>query len=91
MRADWRLMRSAFRPRITIARRRTVFVLWLAGATPTAYATGDPLGWHHSPSRQITPDNVASLEPAWTQLRRHVFSDSMLQEWLRHQAPGRAR
>jgi quinoprotein glucose dehydrogenase len=31
-----------------------------------AGATGDPYGWHHSPSTQITPENVTHLEPAWT-------------------------
>jgi quinoprotein glucose dehydrogenase len=33
---------------------------------PSARATGDPFGWHHSPATQITPDNVARLTPAWT-------------------------
>ena len=31
-----------------------------------AHATGDPFGWHHSASSQITPDNVVRLAPAWT-------------------------
>jgi len=31
-----------------------------------AHAAGDPFGWHHSPSTQITPGNVARLTPAWT-------------------------
>ncbi len=31
-----------------------------------AHAAGDPLGWHNSPATQITPVNVAELEPVWT-------------------------
>jgi quinoprotein glucose dehydrogenase len=31
-----------------------------------ALASGDPYGWHYSPSAQVTPDNVTKLEPAWT-------------------------
>ena len=35
-------------------------------ASPMAHAAGDPLGWHNSPATQITPENVAELEPVWT-------------------------
>jgi len=35
-------------------------------AAARAGATGDPAGLHHSPSTQITPDNVARLVPEWT-------------------------
>ena len=35
-------------------------------AAPLAQAAGDPLGWHHSAAAQITPENVAGLEPVWT-------------------------
>ena len=34
--------------------------------TALAAAAGDPLGWHHSPATQITPDNVNQLERVWT-------------------------
>jgi quinoprotein glucose dehydrogenase len=38
----------------------------LCGAAQLANATGDPFGWHHSTSLQVTPDNVTRLQPAWT-------------------------
>ena len=39
---------------------------WLALVAAGASATGDPYGWHYSPSTHITPGNVARLAPAWT-------------------------
>ena len=41
-------------------------LLLVAFVATFANATGDPLGQHHSPATQITPDNVTQLEPAWT-------------------------
>jgi len=41
-------------------------LLIVACVAPRAYATGDPLGQHHSAATQITPDNVTQLQPAWT-------------------------
>ena len=50
--------------RWTALRRAAAACLVLAGLA--THAAGDPSGWHHSPSTQITPDNVARLTPAWT-------------------------
>ena len=52
------------------ARRREALsacalLLPLTCAAAATHAAGDPLGWHHSPAAQITPDNVARLGPAW--------------------------
>jgi quinoprotein glucose dehydrogenase len=46
--------------------RRRAFCLALWAVTGAANATGDPFGWHYSPSTHLTPDNVGRLEPAWT-------------------------
>jgi quinoprotein glucose dehydrogenase len=43
-----------------------MMALCLLVAGLPAHATGDPFGWHHSASAQITPENVARLTPAWT-------------------------
>ena len=43
-----------------------LLLLIVACVAPRAHATGDPLGQHHSPATQITPDNVTQLQPAWT-------------------------
>jgi quinoprotein glucose dehydrogenase len=40
--------------------------LLAAMAAPMAHATGDPLSWHNSPAAQVTPENVAGLQPLWT-------------------------
>ena len=45
---------------------RLVLALCILPCVQSAHATGDPLGWHHSPAMQITPENVTQLEPAWT-------------------------
>ena len=43
-----------------------LLVAFVGMTAAPAGATGDPYGWHHSPSTQITPENVTRLEPAWT-------------------------
>jgi len=49
-----------------MALRRGLHAVALWSLIGTAQATGDPLGWHYSPSTHITPANVDRLEPAWT-------------------------
>jgi len=49
-----------------MALRRGLHAVALWSLIGTAHATGDPLGWHYSPSTHITPANVDRLEPAWT-------------------------
>jgi quinoprotein glucose dehydrogenase len=41
-------------------------LLLFGPSAQSASVTGDPYGWHHSPSVQVTPDNVGQLEPVWT-------------------------
>jgi quinoprotein glucose dehydrogenase len=43
-----------------------MMALCLLVAGLPAHAAGDPFGWHHSASSQITPENVVRLAPAWT-------------------------
>jgi len=52
---------------VSVTVRLWPLLICLAGGVRTAGAAGDPLGWHHSPARQITPSNVTRLEPVWTQ------------------------
>lgn len=63
-------MESVVRPRVVVALqvalRGLSSTLCLAIQHQSAHAAGDPYGWHHSPSTQITTDNVARLRPAWT-------------------------
>jgi len=48
------------------AKRRSLLAVLFAFGVGSVQATGDPFGWHHSPSAHITPANVDRLEPAWT-------------------------
>lgn len=58
----WRCSRLI--PETPTRRRALGLALW--AITGAANATGDPFGWHYSPSTHVTPGNVARLEPAWT-------------------------
>ena len=49
-----------------MAMRRGLPAVALWSVIGAAHATGDPLGWHYSPSAQVTPDNVTQLDVAWT-------------------------
>ena len=41
---------------------RGLSALALWSVMGAAHATGDPFGWHYSPSTHITPDNVGTLD-----------------------------
>ena len=50
-------------PETALRRGLSAVALW--SILGVAHATGDPFGWHHSPSTHITPENVTRLERAW--------------------------
>jgi quinoprotein glucose dehydrogenase len=56
---------STRKPGVDVIRLLAV-VTFATGAGATAQVVGDPFGQHRAEATQVTPSNVARLEPVWT-------------------------